>query len=387
MRILPSCGLSVLLVLAPFMPVNPLLAKAPQVNDFEVTLFGRPWRVVSYFVQDDLQRNQNEDTFLEPEGLAFKNGLLYVSGDRDPVGETSSRLAVYNCVAGGTLTYNTYIQMPSSSPNWWGPEGLTFNNSGSGYGSGSNQLVSVERDDTGQAGIITLSNGNTSSKLSLATPEDITFLPATGQFATLTDQGSSIALTFYDASMSPTGASLPVAPGSNGLVGVSASFGSWFTQVPQATEVFIVVTKANPGNAVLAYDQAGSQIWSQWNLPLLPKARIDLGGGWYELRDAFKTVEAVTVDETNKVLFLGDEANSMVHVLTPRVAADFDNDTDVDGFDFLTFSNCYNGSNRPALAACTDGHADMDVDGDVDGFDFLTFSNCFNGSNRPPLCP
>jgi hypothetical protein len=31
--------------------------------------------------------------------------------------------------------------------------------------------------------------------------------------------------------------------------------------------------------------------------------------------------------------------------------------------------------------------ADLDGDGDVDGFDFLTFSNCYNGSSRPPLCP
>jgi hypothetical protein len=28
-----------------------------------------------------------------------------------------------------------------------------------------------------------------------------------------------------------------------------------------------------------------------------------------------------------------------------------------------------------------------DLDADADGFDFLTFSNCYNGSNRPPRCP
>jgi hypothetical protein len=69
----------------------------------------------------------------------------------------------------------------------------------------------------------------------------------------------------------------------------------------------------------------------------------------------------------------------------PSPSADLDRDKDVDGFDFLTFSNCYNGSNRPPLAACADEHADLDRDGDVDGFDFLTFSNCYNGSNRKPL--
>jgi hypothetical protein len=66
-------------------------------------------------------------------------------------------------------------------------------------------------------------------------------------------------------------------------------------------------------------------------------------------------------------------------------SADLDRDKDVDGFDFLTFSNCYNGSNKPPLAACANTQADLDKDGDVDGFDFLTFSNCYNGSNRKPL--
>jgi hypothetical protein len=69
----------------------------------------------------------------------------------------------------------------------------------------------------------------------------------------------------------------------------------------------------------------------------------------------------------------------------PSPSADLDMDRDVDGFDFLTFSNCYNGSNKPPLSACANAQADLDDDGDVDGFDFLTFSNCYNGSNRKPL--
>jgi hypothetical protein len=69
----------------------------------------------------------------------------------------------------------------------------------------------------------------------------------------------------------------------------------------------------------------------------------------------------------------------------PSPSPDLDGDRDVDGFDFLTFSNCYNGSNKPPLAACANARADLDRDGDVDGFDFLTFSNCYNGSNRKPL--
>jgi hypothetical protein len=39
------------------------------------------------------------------------------------------------------------------------------------------------------------------------------------------------------------------------------------------------------------------------------------------------------------------------------------------------------------LPACENLEADLEGDVDVDGFDFLSFSNCYNGSNRPPLCP
>jgi hypothetical protein len=90
--------------------------------------------------------------------------------------------------------------------------------------------------------------------------------------------------------------------------------------------------------------------------------------------DAAITVDSETVEPGDSVL-LGYS----------RV--DLDMDGDVDGFDFLTFSNCYNGSNKAPLPECENGSADLDNDGDVDGFDFLSFSNCYNGSNKPPRCP
>lgn len=111
-----------------------------RVTDFETVLFGRVWHVTSYFVQDDLLASSKEDTFLEPEGLAFRSGVLYVSGDRED-DETSSRLALYNYPVGGPLSFNRFVQMPNTSPNWWGPEGITFNTSGSGYGGGVNDLM------------------------------------------------------------------------------------------------------------------------------------------------------------------------------------------------------------------------------------------------------
>jgi hypothetical protein len=65
------------------------------------------------------------------------------------------------------------------------------------------------------------------------------------------------------------------------------------------------------------------------------------------------------------------------------VAADLDQDGDVDLVDFGMFQSCFNGPNRPALAGCT-VDADFDNDTDVDLVDFGTFQTCFNGPNRPP---
>jgi hypothetical protein len=71
------------------------------------------------------------------------------------------------------------------------------------------------------------------------------------------------------------------------------------------------------------------------------------------------------------------------------VRADLDVDGDVDGWDFLTFSTCYNGSLKPPRPECPNTDADLDGDGDVDGWDFLTFSTCYNGALNPPRpgCP
>jgi len=69
------------------------------------------------------------------------------------------------------------------------------------------------------------------------------------------------------------------------------------------------------------------------------------------------------------------------------VAADFDNDCDVDAADFQHFKTCALG---PAVAqtdpACAD--ARLDADGDVDLDDFGIFQRCYSGAGNPadPNC-
>jgi len=307
-----------------------------QVNEFDVNLHGRWWHVLSYWVQDDLLIYPADNTFLEPEGLAFADGILYVSGDRGQF-ETDSRLALYSHPPGGTLTFSGYLQM-TLAPDGWGPEGLVFNNSGSGYGSGVSQLVSVELDGGGQTGIIDLITGNVTDNLTISPAEDVAYVASESRFATLEDAGGPVTVTFYDQTFVPTGDTITVAPATNGMVSVSASFASFLTRTTVAGECLLTVTKENPGNAINVYDLQGAAIGDQQDLPVEPEARIPIGGGFYLTRPAFLTVEAVTVNEAEQVIYVGDEDNTMVHVFTPGLlVGDIDGDGDKDMDDVIAF--------------------------------------------------
>jgi hypothetical protein len=358
-----------------------------QSNDFDVNLYGRWWRVLSYFVEDDLLSNPNDDTFLEPEGLAFADEKLYVSGDREE-DATDSRLALYDHPLGGVLTFDRRLQMSiSSDPNGWGPEGLAFNSSGSGYGNGADELVSVERDGSGRAAIINLSSRNVTDVVATSTPEDVTYLSSSAAFATPQDTGGPVSVAFHDEWFVPSGTTITAAPTTNGAVAVSAAFASFLTRTSVSGESLLTVANGNPGNAINVYTLGGLAIGPQQDLPVEPDARIPLGGGFYLVKPAFGTLEAAAVDETasNEVLYLGDEGNSMVHVLTPGfLVGDFDEDGDVDQNDRDQFVSCFTGpAGGPIDPACAPGDADVDDDIDCDDWDALT-ENWTGPPAQPP---
>jgi hypothetical protein len=342
-----------------------------QANDFDLNLYGRWWRVLSYFVEDDLLKNPNEDTFLEPEGLAFAGGWLYVSGDRGEY-ETDTRLGIYEHPVSGVLTFDDYLQMSiASDPDGWGPEGLTFNPSGSGYGSAPDELVSVERDGSGRAAVIDLGTGDVTDVLTTSTPEGVAYLGLGASFATLQDAGGPVTVAFHDEWFVPSGATMTTAPSTNGAAAVTATFASFLTRTSVSGELLLTVAKENPGNALNVYALDGSTVGLQQDLPVEPKARIPLGGGFYLVKPAFGTVEAVAVDESNEVIYIGDEGNSMVHVLTPGfLVGDMDEDGDVDGDDYDQFVACFTGSTGgPIGPGCAPGDADADDDCDCNDWD------------------
>jgi len=378
-------SLGTLLAALSLLGVSPASAEV-QANDFDVNLYGRWWRVLSYFVEDDLLKNPNDDTFLEPEGLAFADQLLYVSGDRD-ADETDSQLAIYAHPPGGVLTFDGKMGMSiTGDPSGWGPEGLTFNPSGTGYGSATDELVSVERDGTGRAGIINLGDGKVTDIVATSDPEDVTCLSSDASFITLQDAGGPVTVAFHDPWFVPSGVTTTTPPSTDGAAAVTAAFASFLTRTPVGGEVLLTLAKENPGNAIHVYTLDGLPVGSQQDLPVEPRARIPIGGGFYLIKPAFGTIEAVAVHEDgeDRIIYIGDEGNSIVHVLTPGFpVGDFDEDGDVDGDDHGQFALCFTGSDGGPLGPeCVCG--DADVDDDIDCDDWNSFAQNWTG---PPVEP
>jgi hypothetical protein len=143
-------------------------------------------------------------------------------------------------------------------------------------------------------------------------------------------------------------------------------------------------------------EQAGDIFYA--DLVSIPGSGFDLGTGiqfatnylWFEENAIGLDPGAWTFIAPGPSGNLGDlpdELNALDSWKSPTgpiCFPDLDWDGDVDGTDFLTFINCFNGSLNPPAPGCMNLNADMDSDGDVDGTDFLTWVTCFNGSLQPP---
>lgn len=350
---------------------------AVQCNQFEIVLYARVWEVTSYYVQDDIVHNPNQDfEMLKPDGIAYKQGFLYVSGDREEW-NTSSRLAVY-AWDGEELTYNSYLQMPSTSTDWWGPDGLTFNTSGDGisYGSGANDLVSVEADTPAQIGIINISTAAVSSKMPISPVQDIAYIASTGQFATIANGIEYSTVTIYDSQITTAQENFPVTGSAYGLASVSPGFGQWMSRKDTDTDGFIIVAAKDPANTLVMYDLAGNQIGPAQQLPITPKARVPFGDGLYMIEPAFGGIEAITVDEKENTIFIGDHGNAMIHILKPvRLAGDVDKNGTVELLDLVVLAENW------LLSECVDPQwcngADTEHSGNVDFTDFTIIAEQF----------
>jgi len=266
---------------------------------------------------DDLATQVNDPPKLRPEGLALKDGKLYVSGDWN---ETQNQVGVYTAAADGALTYDSEIQMPIPDPPpgfpnnvMWGPEGMTFNTSGTGYGNGGQVLVTVEDNQAGILGntraLLDPATGVLSSAGVFPTPDDIAYGPASLRFYLLIDPN---VLRVYLRNLSFTGTQFAVITRSKGVAVASPEFAQLLLNDGTITqEVLVVVAKSDafsqsaPNNRLAVYSLAGVKLAEQDLL-------------W--LRDAFpgqpiQEYEAVTIDDVNNVIYIGDEKAGGVLVL------------------------------------------------------------------------
>jgi len=84
---------------------------------------------------------------------------------------------------------------------------------------------------------------------------------------------------------------------------------------------------------------------------------------------------------------IGDESNSMIHVLTPGPpATDLNRDGQVTADDLNLFAPCASGPAVPFASGCD--VTDFDFDGDVDQLDFAIFQRCYGGpdNSADPAC-
>lgn len=346
-------------------------------NQFEIVLYGRVWQVTSYYVQDDIVVNPNKDfEMLEPDGIAYQGGFLYAGGDREEW-NTGCRMGVYSW-QNQELTYTGFLQMPNSSPDWWGPDGLTFNTSQdpNSYGSSPGDLVSVEADTPAQIGILDIATAAVTSKMPIPPAQDITYIADTGQFATIASGTEISTVTIYDKQITAVQGSFPVIRSACGLAAVSGGFGQWLSREDADAEGFFLTAANDSANRLVLYDLAGNAIGPAQQLPITPKARIPFDGGLYMIEPAFGQIEAIAVDESEQTIFIGDHGNAMIHVLQPvRLAGDADRNGIVDLLDIAVLAENW------MLSGCVDPQwcsgADTQHSGNVDLTDFAVLADQF----------
>lgn len=312
----------------------------PQTAVAQGSMFGRTWTAHGEYVElgmparsaepwyPALSGDVNDPPKLRPEGMTLRNGLLYVAGDWN---ETQNQIAIYSTSPTGTLSYQSSIQLPIPTPapnpnsannSLWGPEGITFNTSATGYGANAGALVTVEDAqyllngntrallDPVSGAVSTL--GNFTSIVGAVSPDDIAFGPLTNRFYVLGDP--SIMQVWTTANPPAyTNSQFAIATRAKGVTVISPAFARFLLNNNTiSTEVLLVVAKsqfgsaAAPNNRLMAYTPTGG---------LLGTANLL----W--TRDAFpgqpiQEFECIAVDEANSVIYIGDEKAGGIFVLT-----------------------------------------------------------------------
>lgn len=289
-------------------------------------LFGREFDIEIYRVATDLSSQGLTPAAgrVEPEGMTFYNGTLYVASD-GAASEANGYLAAY---AGGNLAAlpsgQRYTVTVGNNTAAYGPEGLTVNTRGSGYGSFSGPAPRFTAIDSVIApvgsrvwGAMNSASGVVEDGLVSSTFnfDDIVYVPgasaAQDRFAVI-DASGAPAIRFYSAASTPVDQGIVSAfdlpANSKGMTFLSAADANLFT--PLATVDCLLISSGSSStfpnvNTLSLYALDGSLIYRSF----VNAAVGTIGNG---------EIESLAWDSDNKRLFLGYEngVNSQIGVFT-----------------------------------------------------------------------
>ena len=311
----------------------------------EGLIFGKTHAAISYDVKGVLPSRSAEPWFatlynppnvtiitdpplLRPEGITFRNGLLYVSGDWN---ETQNQVAVFSVNSWGDLSFYQVIQEPLATPppttipnnQWWGPEGITFNTGPSGIGAGASTIVSVENQQQGVGNTLAEVDPTTGAvtNLSIAPyPEDICYAPASQRFYLVVRSPNEMLV--FDSNMSPLGISWVLPSRTRGVAVVSEAFGRALTGDNSIIgEVVLAVSAENTTaipplpNRMTAYTSNGTMIGATINLSWVDLSYDNSSQGGTV--PGPHTFQGIAVDEANHVIYIADDGARAVYSIKP----------------------------------------------------------------------
>ena len=282
-----------------------------------LNLFGRNYDVRTWYVRFDTPVG-----FVEPEGMTFYNGKLYIGTDDN---NTQGWLITYTPGPTGDLSVWDAIQMSLTCDlrnNIWGPEGITVNTGGVGYGaftSGQPILVSLDSRGDDRTATIDL---NTSPALvcnigPVPSPDDIAYVPSLNQFVVLDDRDlDGIWALFFNHNASglvfpPVNTWITGDLETKGLCVIPAEAANWLLCRSDLTGEYLLMssTVGVPGtrNKLWVYDFSGNVLGVTVFEP----------PNWGE-------IESVAYDPVNKIVYVGSEDTNRIHVFQLRPPASLD---------------------------------------------------------------
>ncbi len=317
MKMLVPAAAAALLAFAGSANAGTLLG-VPTVNN----VFGSSYSVAIYRVAGDLSGQTLSPAAgrLEPEGMVWYNGALYVTGD-GTTAEANGYMAAYAGGALGSAPAATRLTATlGATTAAYGPEGITINTRGIGVGAASNTFVGIDSViapvSTRILATMPITGGTVGNVQTGATLnyDDIAFVPGAAadgsldRFAVIESTSNGVRLTYLAAATGlPTGANqFNLDAQDKGLLFLPAVEAD-LLRPGTGQDVLLVAQSAQfagDDNRLFMYTLAGSLL----ETAVLPAS-------------LFSNAEALAYDPIGKRLFIGDENSGSSNITVFTVPA------------------------------------------------------------------